>query len=220
MAVRWVCPSCGSGVNAPQRPRKNDVRRYCLVCSASTGFLVERTAPALDRRRDRADALRRDRDAKKREAERRRWIISCADALGRRRDIDVRAELRQALTACGYFEGWAPGHRPKMDDLSILIRRSKKPYSTGRASSFNVAFTFGEPASYEECMELIYHEAAHMAAPEGEHHGPKYRRILAVALQKRWPWLRYGSVRRGRCYEADEAIVKQMREYVRGGGEL
>jgi len=46
MNRRWVCPRCRRGVNAPSRPRMDDVRRYCLPCSAATGRLVERTCPA------------------------------------------------------------------------------------------------------------------------------------------------------------------------------
>jgi hypothetical protein len=48
---RWVCPSCSSGVMAPGRPRRDDVRRYCLDCSKKTGRLVERTCPALETKR-------------------------------------------------------------------------------------------------------------------------------------------------------------------------
>lgn len=51
MNARWKCPQCNSGVIAPTRPRMNDVRRYCLPCSAKTGVLVQRTAPALDKKR-------------------------------------------------------------------------------------------------------------------------------------------------------------------------
>ena len=39
---RWKCPTCGHGLLAPTRPRRNDVRRYCLPCSSKAGVLVER----------------------------------------------------------------------------------------------------------------------------------------------------------------------------------
>ena len=50
---RWRCPVCELGILGPLRPRLNDVRRYCLPCSAKTGRLVERYAPA-----DKAKAAR------------------------------------------------------------------------------------------------------------------------------------------------------------------
>ncbi len=34
---RWVCPLCNVGKLGLQRPRKNDVVRYCLPCSEKTG---------------------------------------------------------------------------------------------------------------------------------------------------------------------------------------
>lgn len=43
---RWVCPLCNVGKLGLQRPRKNDVIRYCLPCSEKTGRLVERVSPS------------------------------------------------------------------------------------------------------------------------------------------------------------------------------
>jgi hypothetical protein len=51
--VRWKCERCGDGLLAPSKPRRNDVRRYCLPCSSETGRLVERIAPALEQHRAR-----------------------------------------------------------------------------------------------------------------------------------------------------------------------
>ena len=49
--VRWKCADCNHGLLAPMKPRKNDVRRYCLPCSAKTGKLVERVSPTLEKQR-------------------------------------------------------------------------------------------------------------------------------------------------------------------------
>ena len=49
--VRWKCANCDHGLLAPTKPRKNDVRRYCLPCSAKTGKLVERISPTLEKQR-------------------------------------------------------------------------------------------------------------------------------------------------------------------------
>ena len=50
--VRWKCANCNHGLLAPMKPRKNDVRRYCLPCSAKTGKLVERVSPTLEKQRE------------------------------------------------------------------------------------------------------------------------------------------------------------------------
>jgi|SRR5215469_354832 len=50
--LRWTCPSCSFGVLAPSRPRRNDVRRYCLDCSKTSGRLVERVSPKLEAKRE------------------------------------------------------------------------------------------------------------------------------------------------------------------------
>lgn len=49
--VRWSCPLCSSGVLAPSRPRKVDVRRWCLACSEKTGKLIERVPISLAAKR-------------------------------------------------------------------------------------------------------------------------------------------------------------------------
>lgn len=69
---RWKCPTCGHGLLAPTRPRRNDIRRYCLPCSSKAGVLIERVAPALDAQRAARDAARRERERKTRERERKR----------------------------------------------------------------------------------------------------------------------------------------------------
>lgn len=66
--MRWVCPNDDNheGKLAPSRPRKDDIRRYCLVCSEKTGRLVERVAPRLEAKREKAKAKTRVKAAKRR----------------------------------------------------------------------------------------------------------------------------------------------------------
>jgi predicted RNA-binding Zn-ribbon protein involved in translation (DUF1610 family) len=70
--ARWKCPNCGDGILAPQRPRLDDVRRYCLPCSSKSGKLVERIAPALEAQRTRRNEQRTRKAKKKRQSQRRR----------------------------------------------------------------------------------------------------------------------------------------------------
>lgn len=67
---RWVCPECGKGKNGPQRPRLDNVIRYCLPCSEKCGVLVKRSAPALEKKRAAAYTRSREKAATKRQKQR------------------------------------------------------------------------------------------------------------------------------------------------------
>lgn len=49
--MRWKCPECETGINAPSRLAKLDVRRWCLECSAETGKLVEKVCVVREKKR-------------------------------------------------------------------------------------------------------------------------------------------------------------------------
>ena len=52
----WRCPDCGNQNRAPGKPRRNDVRRFCLPCSQRTGYMVERVCPTLEKKRAKVKA--------------------------------------------------------------------------------------------------------------------------------------------------------------------
>jgi DNA-directed RNA polymerase subunit N (RpoN/RPB10) len=68
--VRWKCERCGDGLLAPSKPRRDDVRRYCLPCSSETGKLVERFSPALEAQRITAKRKYQKKVAKRKQIER------------------------------------------------------------------------------------------------------------------------------------------------------
>lgn len=70
--VRWKCERCGDGLLAPSKPRRDDVRRYCLPCSSETGKLVERIAPALEQHRARRVEISRQKKKVERQREKAR----------------------------------------------------------------------------------------------------------------------------------------------------
>lgn len=227
--IRWVCPSCGSGVNAPERPRKKDIRRYCLDCSKAAGVLVERTAPKLERQREAALTRNRAKDAKRRAKVRiqEQKIVTLKDANGKVRELRVRAELQRALRDCG--------SRRSVDDVDITVRAPREPttggfvlskgYHSGHAwGGYRTAFTFAWfTGAYEEALVTIYHEAGHLASGCSEGHGEKFHRRLAGALQKRWPFLVYGSVKPnqpGGCWAMGMRVRGQLCEHTRNGGEV
>lgn len=59
--ILWKCPNGCPSVRGIERPRRKDVCRYCLACSAKVGVLVERSAPVLERRRELREASRKQR---------------------------------------------------------------------------------------------------------------------------------------------------------------
>ena len=65
--VTWRCPTCGNGVLGSKAPRKNNIVRYCLPCSAKAGKLIERVCPTLDRKREQKDTARKAKAERKRE---------------------------------------------------------------------------------------------------------------------------------------------------------
>jgi hypothetical protein len=60
--VRWKCAICDHGLLAPTKPRKNDVRRYCLPCSSKSGKLVERVAPSLEKQREQQEGSSQEKE--------------------------------------------------------------------------------------------------------------------------------------------------------------
>lgn len=64
--VRWKCERCGDGCLAPSKPRRDDVRRYCLPCSKESGRLVERISPSLEAQRAKKQEQRRAAAKRKR----------------------------------------------------------------------------------------------------------------------------------------------------------
>lgn len=89
MTRRWKCPKCQKGVNAPERMRSDDIRRFCLPCSEETGRLVPRVCAVLARKRERSKKRGAGRAKRKRAEKRRR------EAPERR----LRREERRAETA-------------------------------------------------------------------------------------------------------------------------
>jgi hypothetical protein len=87
--VRWKCPICDDGLLAPTRPRRNDVRRYCLPCSTKSGRLVDRFAPSLEKKREKRTAIVEQKNKEKR--------VRVAKKLQPEKERMRRAKQRQAI---------------------------------------------------------------------------------------------------------------------------
>lgn len=113
--IRWKCEQCNSGVLGPSKPRMNDVRRYCLPCSAKTGKLVQRVAPRLERQRQDAKAKTQQRNASKR-----------ATVAKKRNKKKAKAKVVKRITTIGQ-EGFVVEREAKR------IWKLLEPYHNGKA---------------------------------------------------------------------------------------
>lgn len=185
---RWVCPECGSGVNAPERPRRNDVRRFCLSCSGRVGVLVERSCPALEKRRVAAADKRRARAARQSEMRRERRVARTERARARYivAGIDVRKLVRQcwhALAGCG--EG------PELrwpEPPTIRVSQAHRIKYGGHAfpQRNHVSVKFHANADAAIVREVVLHEVTHCVLGDDERHGPTFNAMLCGAARKLW----------------------------------
>ena len=139
-----------------QRPRKDNIIRYCLPCSESAGKLVERNAPVLDKRRaTQADKAKDKRLAKeKREAarERKRTHIELWDANGRVVELDPEQATREIAKLAGIKRGF-----------QFTWKRRSFGFS-GRCWSYgriHLSISSRRGASLEDFCRIAAHELAH-----------------------------------------------------------
>lgn len=151
--TRWTCPNGCAGVLGPTRPRKDNVCRYCLPCSAKAGKLVERTAPALDAKRQTAaqksvEKVRAKRAKAKAQAEA-KWTVD---------GVDMVRALALAMRL--------PTASPLRRAPEFTLRRSKTAnYVTGRAYIGQRRFvvTCGPGHNAGQVVGIMLHELAHLA---------------------------------------------------------
>jgi hypothetical protein len=219
MAVRWVCPSCGKGANGPERPRLNATVRFCLGCSASSSTLVERVAPALERRRAERQASTTARQRAKRERERAR-----ERALFDLGGLDLREEVWRFwhLPAMRAGDGWWPsgpvvvaGKGDPSANGQLVIRRRSSASSSGHAWRDYGYATVTLGTNRAEALEVVLHELVHLAVgPDVRGHGAEFHQLLMAAARQAWPSMRFGfdQVRPGGdAYLPDGVIVVALR---------
>lgn len=184
---RWVCPTCQSGVLAPERPRRDDVRRYCLDCSATAGRLVERTAPSLERQRAiNAEARRfRSTAAKVTAARRAReaHMIGTVDLLAEARRFWRLTTLAEARRAT-----WRTPGRVALPTIEWRRDRTgMKSHTSGVCWTQHQRIVITIGYSPAEAVEVVLHELVHAALPLREKHGPLFRSTLASAAREAYP---------------------------------
>lgn len=171
---RWVCPTCGNGVLAPARPRRDDVRRYCLRCSEKTGRLVERTCPAADRKRqaqtEKRAALTSRKRERARESERAHRTAGPYDLLAEARRFAKLPAVRLR-------------HFPDIE----LRRSTSKEHSSGHCYygwPARIVVTVG--TNPHDAAATMLHEIVH-AELGGEGHSTRFWDTVRRAAREAWP---------------------------------
>jgi hypothetical protein len=218
---RWVCPNCGAGKLAPSRPRKDDVRRYCLPCSERTGRLVERLSPSLERQRREATE-RRQKAAKRKRASkstaRRKYRETAVQrAQEREQALGLPHRLTWYIRTFAKLETW---REQALEDVDVKIRWSDRHYrgSSGHAKLGwgEVVMTIGPSATGAGALELLLHELAHQAAYRAfpnvrqDHtwHGEEMKGLLIAAVEELTGLEVEAAVDAGHCYTAVDPPCK------------
>ena len=173
---RWKCPECDSGVLAPGKPRRNDVRRYCLDCSHAVGVLVERICPALEKDR----VVARLKSAEKLKGKRSK--AKADDAIRYHcegHDLRKIYKVCQKLIDSNADHIRAPGLRSqRVSRVPLTLWRRGSYYSSGHCSGRAVHVTAG--TNLPDAIFVLLHELCHVFAWRSEdghrvHHGRSFR---------------------------------------------
>ena len=178
---------------APSKPRRDDVRRFCLPCSAETGRMVERTCPSLDKKREQRRVSRSEQDKKKRatakrkaeaeakarhEREESRWFVEGHDIreefVRLTRFTRVWASIRGKPTLMRWWKGWTltTSYRSKGT-------RSQSGYCNVYGRQINISVS--DHSNWACVRETLLHEMVHAVLPPEENHGDRFRYGLAQA---------------------------------------
>jgi hypothetical protein len=199
---RWVCPTCRAGVLGPERPRRDDVRRYCLACSAKSGRLVERTAPAAERERaeraGRAAAKRSTKQQREREAK-----IARATYGG----VDLQAEAWRIWRLPAIRE---TTQQQRLPDIEWRHRRGY--HTSGVSQGGRLVIT--APDDAPKAIAVLIHELAHEAGHwngEARGHSREFWRLVRRIAREAYPGITVEPCRDG--WQVDQAVAAGIRRW-------
>jgi hypothetical protein len=168
--VRWKCLNCNSGVLAPSRPRRDDVRRYCLPCSSKAGRLVERTAPALEKKREATKSKATEKQKAKR--------AKAADAKTAQCGFDVDKE---AIRLWKILMKQHPNRKRRLPSIKI-VKRNRETTSGHYESGHLVQLNLGTDTV--DAWECLAHELVHALGYHAHDH--IFYRHLKQLTEARW----------------------------------
>ena len=191
--VRWKCEICDSGLLAPSRPRMNDVRRYCLPCSADTGKLVHRVAPSLEKKRADKKVV-----ATKRTTAKRATVAKNKAPQKEQQRIDAQREKMIHKEAEKIWKLMEPFHKGKPLPSIAIVRAQNRGSQYGHASPrrnhIQVNVDIDQSVSRSRRVwEVLAHELAHCAVPPKRKdngardvHSREFYHCLRDVWQQRW----------------------------------
>lgn len=179
MTRRWVCPVCGKGALAPSRPRKDDVRRYCLPCSTKTGRLVLRVAPAVEKARAESKERRAAKAATVRQTAKQK-----AEAQRTIGGFDLLAEARRLWRTEAFRR--EPGWRKDLPEITLRRTTTGKFRTSGFCWSRTRAVTLTVGTDTAEALEALAHELTH-AIVRYEGHSTRFWSLLRAVAKEAWP---------------------------------
>jgi len=166
--------------------------RFCLACSERTGELVERSCPALERRRQAKADARAAKDKRRRAAARREHAAR-TERNAARRSAAAAARLEAAGDLQVELERLWPIARAlsSRDDRDALPefaqRRRGDRYVSGHAyyeGRGRIVVSVGDDADVASAYGVLAHEVAHLMVPDTEHHGPAFWMYLVALVRE------------------------------------
>lgn len=222
----WTCPKCQNALRAPGRPRKDDVRRFCLRYSETTGHLVARICGVLEKARVAAVGQKKNRERAKKEraaeraaktnaAERQKFTVAGVDIL------DEAKRYWEVLCRSEWTKGDVLRHdrRQAMRDRGhpkIIVRKTRRSLSglwtrVKGVEAVVLRFSGDSQCDAAGVRELLLHELCHAALPTGTGHSMRFRKCLRDAAWALWGVI-IGVIPTRHRYHLDDLITEELRK--------
>jgi hypothetical protein len=186
---KWQCPLCLVTNLGGLRPRKDDIIRYCLPCSAKTGKLVLRICPADQTKKARKAAAakaRKEAAPKKARKTKKSWMRSEKYCYPKRANISIYNVAEYMCKASGWKNPyrlqtlWSrtiefkTGKRNEQGAIRITIPRKKitsgsgkgeycySSYSSSGRASWRYGVTVKCGACIGDAIVTLLHELCHV----------------------------------------------------------
>lgn len=182
---RWFCPSDKHpSVIGPTKPRRDDIRRFCLPCSVETGKLVPRIARALEAKREKAEEKRKESTKaarmRKRQQIRKYYTIDGHDLISllwRIWSLPTAKEWRARSRAPEHV----PGLRVRRVDYTKRMTPVSKLGHAAYGAHEIMVVADAAGGDLFNVLETLIHEVAHLVIP---HHAKKHHTPTFYACEK------------------------------------
>lgn len=180
--VRWACPNGCAAVLASSRPRKDDVARYCLPCSAARGRLVLRAAPVLKAQREAKTAAAKTKKTLHAERSAKREA-----AYYEVHSVDLREELRKLWALPIARELRAKLHMSKRAPPVLVVKNRRagtRRYGVCFGAQHKILINRIEGHDRHTVRDTLAHELAHTLTPGPEAHGVAWKTAYRLLCEQ------------------------------------